>query len=77
MIELVEWEDERVTPQNIGAKMAKLRRQSGRTLFDISIDAMLTSATISRLENGGACKLSTVCLLLEVYGYELIIRRAK
>ena len=77
MIELIEFDDEKITQDNIGKKMAKLHRQSGRKLFDIAIDAMLTPATISRLENGGACKLETVCLLLEVYGYELIMRKAK
>ena len=74
MIELIEWDDNTVTPQSIGKRIQLIRVAADIPLMNIAIDCKRADATIVNLEHGADSKISTICKVLDVLGYELAIR---
>jgi hypothetical protein len=61
-------EREKAIKQEISSYLRRYRELSGLTLRDVSAMTQISASTISRIEQGKECKLSSINKLIEFYG---------
>jgi hypothetical protein len=58
-------------------KIRKRIEKSGKSLNQIGRDTGIDKAALSRIMNGGSCKVETADILFKYFGIELVEKRRK
>lgn len=58
-------------------KIRKRIEKSGKSLNQIGRDTGIDKAALSRIMNGGSCKVETADVLLRYFGIELVEKKRK
>lgn len=77
MIELIEWEDDTVTIDNVGDLAHRLRMKKELTLWGVALDANLSVTTVDKFEKGGNSTLYTLFGVMDALGQEVVIREKR
>lgn len=77
MIELIEWEDNTVTIDNVGERAREIRLKNDMTLWGVALDANVSITTVDKFEKGSNATLYTMFSVLDALGQEVVIREKR